>query len=124
MLKRLILIISLLFSSLLFAESTAKNKTFGNWTVKLAEQKPQLHITLTEPETKIVRLTIIHGDLDELEVIYASLNSSEDCKNLDLFALGYETAVAKFSFKNPDTEETFIVTDRIICNGFEIDELE
>ncbi|MCQ2575422.1 MAG: hypothetical protein MJ162_01685 [Treponema sp.] len=81
-----------------------------------------MHIILTEPETKIVRLTIIHGDLDELEVIYASLNSSEDCKNLDLSALGYETAVAKYSVKNPDTEKTLIITDRIICNGFEFDE--
>ena len=68
---------------------------------------------------KCIQVMLIHGQIEDLELIYNSLNSASDCKNLDLQKMGFYTGVAKSISKNSKTGEITSLTDLIISNDIE-----
>lgn len=53
MIKKFFIIILLLSSSLVFAEGSIKQKTFGTFTIRFDTQKPELVITNAEDRTLV-----------------------------------------------------------------------
>lgn len=147
----------LLFSaSLVFAQSTFKQKTFGTFTIRFDTQKPELVITNAEDRTLVPKEYLenekaseneaaeekpkslaeknlkkrkaddftyadsektitIRGTMEELETIYNSLNSPEDCYNFNLKKMGYDYASASSIHIDPETGKVSHYWDLIIC---------
>lgn len=154
--RKLFFIIILFSSSLLFAQSTYRQKTFGTFSIRLDTQKPELVITNTEDKTLVPKEYLepkkssedeakkekpkslaeknlkkrtaddftyadsektitIRGTMEELETIYNTLNSSEDCYNFNLKKMGYDYASASSIHIDPETGKVSHYWDLIIC---------
>ena len=160
MAKKFFFIFILIFSSLVWAETVQKKKTFESWTITLDAQAKTLRIVDSDGKasfpksyvykdessekeaadskpksindlnakkefvvTSCTKLTLIHGnDMKDLETIYNSLNSAEDCKNLDLHAMGFDAAAACAVHRDPETGKILHYTDLILCKDIDWDE--
>lgn len=142
-------------SSMVFAQSTLKQKTFGTFTIRFDTQKPELVITNAEDRTLVpkeylekdkgseneaaeektkslaeknlkkrtaddytyvdcIKIIDMHGTLQDLETIYNSINSLEDCYNFSLKKMGFEYSSASSISKDPKTGEIMHRWDLII----------
>ena len=147
--KFLFFLILFLSSSILFAQSTYRQKTFETFTIKFDTQKPFLSITNTQDKTLVlkdylnddtkkekpkslaeknlkkrtaddytyvdcIKIIDMHGNLQDLETIYNSINSLEDCYNFSLKKMGFEYSSASYISKDPKTGEITHRWDLII----------
>ena len=93
------------------SEDEAKKEKPKSLAEKNLKKRTADDFTYVDAEKTIT----IRGTMEELETIYNTLNSSEDCYNFNLKKMGYDYASASSIHIDPETGKVSHYWDLIIC---------